>query len=196
MDWKNILISIGMLLLLIVLFSLLRFLKQRKILKFMQTQSFSKLEKELDSITTRMLIKPYHRENIRLNIYLMERDKKKINEQFERLYPIFKKPLQNQEFLTKMFQHYLFEYDEKRCKKLLNAMQESIQQTSILHETQMLFQIFFENSFAYIDELKQRMKTMENEQKAMCAYYISLQYENKKDEYHAQKYREFSKHLF
>lgn len=185
-----------MLLLLIVLFSLLRFLKQRKILKFMQTQSFSKLEKELDSITTRMLIKPYHRENIRLNIYLMERDKKKINEQFERLYPIFKKPLQNQEFLTKMFQHYLFEYDEKRCKKLLNAMQESIQQTSILHETQMLFQIFFENSFAYIDELKQRMKTMENEQKAMCAYYISLQYENKKDEYHAQKYREFSKHLF
>ena len=60
----------------------------------------------------------------------------------------------------------------------------------------MLFQIFFENSSAYINELKQKMETMENEQKAMCAYYISLQYENKKDEYHAQKYRELSKRLF
>ncbi len=196
MENKNILISIGILLLLIAVFSILRYLKQRKIFRFIQTQNFSELEKELDSITTRMLIKPYNRENIRLNMYLMERDKKKINEQFERLYPILKKPLQNQEFLTKMFQHYLFEQDEKRCKKLLGTIQESIQQASILHEAQMLFQIFFENSSAYINELKQKMETMENEQKAMCAYYISLQYENKKDEYHAQKYRELSKHLF
>lgn len=181
MEDKNILISIGILLLLIAVFSILRYLKQRKIFRFIQTQNFSELEKELDSITTRMLIKPYNRENIRLNMYLMERDKKKINEQFERLYPILKKPLQNQEFLTKMFQHYLFEQDEKRCKKLLGTIQESIQQASILHEAQMLFQIFFENSSAYINELKQKMETMENEQKAMCAYYISLQYENKKE---------------
>lgn len=196
MNNNNILTSIGILLLLIVLFSILRYLKQKSILRRIQTQNFSKLEEELDSITTRMLIKPYNCENIRLNLYLMKRDKKKINKQFERLYPILKNPLQNQEFLTKMFQHYLFEQDEKRCKKLLDAIQESIQQASILHETQMLFQIFFEDSFAYIDEMKQKMKEMKDEQKAMCAYYISLQYENKKDEYHAQKYRELSKQLF
>lgn len=196
MNNNNILTSIGILLLLIVLFSILRYLKQKSILRRIQTQNFSKLEEELDSITTRMLIKPYNRENIRLNLYLMKRDKKKINKQFERLYPILKNPLQNQEFLTKMFQHYLFEQDEKRCKKLLDAIQESIQQASILHETQTLFQIFFEDSFAYIDEMKQKMKEMKDEQKAMCAYYISLQYENKKDEYHAQKYRELSKQLF
>ena len=135
MEDKNILISIGILLLLIAVFSILRYLKQRKIFRFIQTQNFSELEKELDSITTRMLIKPYNRENIRLNMYLMERDKKKINEQFERLYPILKKPLQNQEFLTKMFQHYLFEQDEKRCKKTIRYYsRKSIQQASILHK--------------------------------------------------------------
>lgn len=192
---KRILGNIGILIILFIILVLIRKQKKNKILRLIKEQNFMKLEAEIDKGSTRMLIPAYNRETIRLNSYLMQKDKKKIDRQFERLWPVRKNDLQNQDFLVKTFQHYLFEEDRQRCRKILEEMRKSISRKSVIHDADMLYNIFFEQKYDYIEEWKARMETLPNEQKVMCAYYISMQYKNKKDYEQAEKYEQLAKKL-
>lgn len=66
----------GLLVLIFIIF-VLRQIKKYKIWRLIQAERYQSLEKELDKTSTRMLIKAYNRENLKLNCYLLQRDKKR-----------------------------------------------------------------------------------------------------------------------
>ncbi|MDX8417317.1 hypothetical protein [Absicoccus intestinalis] len=181
------------LLVLIFLIFVLRQIKKHKIWRLIQTEQYQRLEKELDKTSTRMLIKAYNRENLKLNCYLMQRNKDKINGQYHKMRDIHKKPLDDQEFLTKMFNYYLQDNNKNECKNIISAMEKHLTNKTIINESKMLFNIIFNKSSAYIDLFIDQMKNMKDEQKGIACYYLSIQYKNKGEVENQQKYEKLSK---
>lgn len=106
---------------------------------------------------------------------------------------IHKIPLDDQEFLTKMFNFYLQDNNKNECKKIISEMEKRMSNKRILNESKMLFDIIFEKSSAYIDLLIDQMKNMKDEQKGIACYYLSIQYRNKGDGENQKKYEKLSK---
>ena len=123
----------------------------------------------------------------------MEKDKKKINKQYEKMLPIHKSEKNNQEFLIKMFNYYLLGENEKKCKQLLSVIKESIRQEEIVKETEMLYHIFFEGCSDYIAPLVHQLDNLKDEQKGMAAYYIAVQYRNLGNKSKQEEYETLSK---
>lgn len=189
-------VSLIIVILLIVIIEILRILKKKKILSLIKKQELDSLENELNKITTRMLVPSYNRENLLLNCYLMQKNNEKINIQFEKLWNVSKKDIHNQEFLTKMFNHYAFSGNKKQSKRILDEIKRKINKPNIVYEAEMIYEIFFKKSSKYIDDLKEKMNVMENEQKGMAAYFISVQYRNMNNVKKVEEYEQISKQYF
>ncbi len=189
----EIICSLVTLIVIIFFISLLRYFVKKKIMLLIQKQDIEELLMEIDKNITKMLVPAYSREGIRLSAYLMQNDSQKIEEQFRKMWEVPAKPLQRQDFLVKMFNYYIFLPNQEKSKMMLEAIKKEIRCKETVQQAQMLYNIFFKNSYAYINELEKNMEFYTKEQKAMAYYYISMQYKNMNNMEKANEYKEKSK---
>ena len=176
---------------LVTLYFLLSFHKQKQLLQLLNQKSFEKLHREFSSFWTRILMPKYNLEYIKLNCYLMERNKNQIDAQFEKLFPLKKSSRQQEDLLRKSFEYYLETENKKQCEKILDLMDT----LDIKQEAQMMFDILLNKKADYIDFLLEKAENCTGENKAVCYTLVAQQYANINDKDSEQKYQTLAKNI-
>ena len=176
---------------LVILYFLLSFHKQKQLLQLLNQKSFEKLHREFSSFWTRILMPKYNLEYIKLNCYLMERNKNQIDAQFEKLFPLKKSSRQQEDLLRKSFEYYLETENKKQCEKILDLMDT----LDIKQEAQMMFDILLDKKADYIDFLLEKAENCIGENKAVCYTLVAQQYANINDKDSERKYQTLAKNV-
>ena len=176
---------------LVILYFLLSFHKQKQLLQLLNQKSFEKLHHEFSSFWTRILMPKYNLEYIKLNCYLMERNKNQIDAQFEKLFPLKKSSRQQEDLLRKSFEYYLETENKMQCEKILDLMDH----LDIKQEAQMMFDILLDKKADYIDFLLEKTENCTGENKAVCYTLVAQQYANISDKDSKRKYQTLAKNV-
>ena len=165
--------------------------KQMKLIQLVQNEKYKEVEKELDSFSTKMLILPFNREFLRLNVYLLQQDEDLIKKQFDRMLSFKMSAQQKKEVLVRGFEYFLNKEDQKMSSKFLKDIKETEDEELIVH-SQMMYDILLLKKTNYIDVLKGKIKSDNAMVNGMYALLISKQYGYLNDYENEKKYLDIS----
>lgn len=159
---------------------------QNNLIDLLKNQKVDALEQKLDQKLTKIIVPKFMQENLRLNMYLIRYDKRKIEAQFDRLIQMKKNKNQTDEVLQKAFSYYLEQKNKKKCQSVLDQMNTS---STIYSEAKMMYDILLDHKSDYIDLLIKKAENAQNEAKASYYTLVAIQYENIQDEKKAEEYK-------
>lgn len=159
---------------------------QNNLIDLLKNQKVDALEQKLDQKLTKIIVPKFMQENLRLNMYLIRYDKRKIEAQFDRLIQMKKNKNQTDEVLQKAFSYYLEQKNKKKCQSVLDQMDTS---STIYSEAKMMYDILLDHKSDYIDLLIKKAENAQNEAKASYYTLVAIQYENIQDEKKAEEYK-------
>lgn len=175
-----------------------RFLQAKKQYEFstlLQNKDFDLLEKKLNSFSSKALFPRYTLESIRLQIYLVQDQKKKIDQQYRVVIESAATKKQKKEILSNAFERYVFLSDAPKSRNLLEKIKK-LEDESLVQRCQMLYDIFIEKSTNYIKPLEDKFSQLEGSEKMISAYLLSIQYSHMNNKKKAEYYAELSKQFF
>lgn len=175
-----------------------RFLQAKKQYEFstlLQNKDFDLLEKKLNSFSSKALFPRYMLESVRLQIYLVQDQKKKIDQQYRVVIESATTKKQKKEILSNAFEHYVFLSDAPKSRNLLEKIKK-LEDESLIQRCQMLYDIFIEKSTNYIKPLEDKFSQLEGSEKMISAYLLSIQYSHLNNKKKAEYYAELSKQFF
>ena len=175
-----------------------RFLQAKKQYEFstlLQNKDFDLLEKKLNSFSSKALFPRYMLESVRLQIYLVQDQKKKIDQQYRMVIESATTKKQKKEILSNAFEHYVFLSDAPKSRNLLEKIKK-LEDESLIQRCQMLYDIFIEKSTNYIKPLEDKFSQLEGSEKMISAYLLSIQYSHLNNKKKAEYYAELSKQFF
>lgn len=175
-----------------------RFLQAKKQYEFstlLQNKDFDLLEKKLNSFSSKALFPRYMLESVRLQIYLVQDQKKKIDQQYRVVIESATTKKQKKEILSNAFEHYVFLSDAPKSRNLLEKIKK-LEDESLIQRCQMLYDIFIEKSTNYIKPLEDKFLQLEGSEKMISAYLLSIQYSHLNNKKKAEYYAELSKQFF
>lgn len=166
--------------------------KSKKILMHLRSGNYEEAEAELNKASTKFFLSQFERESIRYNVYWMQQDNKKIEQQLDYMFTLKLNKFQKKSVLTLAFNYYVNKRNKKKSKKYLHEI-KSYLDDSLIEHCQMMYDILISKQSNYIDVLKKQLLVGDNSDKSMTAYLIALQYENLKDTENQIKYQDLSK---
>lgn len=167
-----------------------------QIISAVQNQDMDEVERITKKASTRYLIPPFNLEYLKLNAYILEGNKRKINDQFDLLIKNMRKnKAQTEDVTMKAFNYYVGMEDKHRTKELLEKI-DTFTNVRMQEEAHMMYDIFIQKGFNYIEQMEEDLKNMNDAQKAINEYLLSVQYANKGDKEKAKEYEDLSrKHM-
>lgn len=184
---------------LLVVFVGSRVMRKKVMMKMItaaQNQNFEEMEAIANKTSTRMLIPPFNLEYLKLNALILEGNKRKINDQFDLLLKNMRKnKAQTEDVTMKAFNYYVGMEDKHRTKELL-AQIDTFTNVRMKEEAHIMYDIFVMKQCNYIEKMEAELEGMNDAQKAINEYLLSVQYTNKGDKEKAKEYEELSrKHM-
>lgn len=166
--------------------------RMTKLVSLIQTGKLDEFMVLIDSKSTRFLFPGYNVEYLKLNAVIIEGNKRKINDQFDKMleYRLGKK--QDEDLTMKAFNYYLGLEDKHRTKNLLERMQK-FNNVRLKEEAQIMYDIFIAKESKYIEQMLEQLKDQNEEQASITEYLLSIQYANAKDKVKAKEYEELYK---
>lgn len=178
---------------------LLRRLYLKKLFSKLEQKEIEGLNLLLDSTLCKLLFRPFNREFLRLNGYLMNNDFEHIDSQF--IFLIHKmqlNPDQSLSVLNKAFNYYLSKRDVKHTNKVLKEMKKRQISDSEFKKNMMLYEIILEKKTNYIDEISKIIEKIEDSNEksnefmkyrlSVLQYLMGLQYSYLHDTENMNKY--------
>lgn len=173
-------------------------LKNRKQYWFahlLNTKSYEEMEKGLNAFSSKALFPRYELECYRLQMYLVQNNLKKVDEQYQVTIESAVTKKQKIEIYTNAFEHYVMLADKSKSLELKNKLKE-FNDESLNARCQMLYDIFVNKKSKYIDQLEKNFDKLQDSEKMLSAYLLSVQYTNKGDTKKADYYSNLSKDFF
>ncbi len=176
-----VLIAITLFLSFILPFALRRIYYQKLFLNLEQ-KKIDELNLLLDSILCKLLFRPFNREFLRLNGYLINDDSKHIDQQFHLLINEMQlNQKQSLSVLNKAFNYYLSKKDRKHTREVLDELKKNQISKNELKNKEMLYDIIVEKKATYVNEIlkmiEEQLKSSANLSNGAIKYRISvLQY--------------------
>ncbi|MBQ0035432.1 MAG: hypothetical protein KBT35_00770 [Firmicutes bacterium] len=187
MQYKGIITLVGIVILLIP------FIVRKKVQEYRLKQISELLYKKqydevlilLSQFSTRMVLLPYNREYIKLNIYFLQKDRNRVINQIDYIdKSVMKNKKQRIEFYNKAFSFFVSEKDEEKCLYYLNKLNK-LTNSKGDSEYDIIYSIQIKKDDKYLDLLLERIKQCDSQlDKNKIIYYKSLLlqvYENKND---------------
>lgn len=175
-----------------------RSLKTRKqywFAELLNTKSYDEMEKGLDTFSSKALFPRYELECYRLQMYLVQNNQKKVDEQYNTVIESAVTKKQKKEITINAFEHYVMLADKSKSLNLLKKI-EKFEDDSLRRRCQMLYDIFINKEAKYIDQLEKNFETLQGSEKMLSAYLLSVQYANKGNKKKADYYNNLSKEFF
>lgn len=165
-----------------ILFS--RFMKQhllKQCLNDLKKQQFKEYDEKLNSLLYRYFFPTFNREYMRLNGFVFEGDKQKVEDQFDNLLSMRMGKNQEKDIVSKAFYYYIDDSNKRMSKKLLERLKLIVDQASI-QEYQIIYDVVIEKSTSYIEVMEQALldSSISASSRGMFHYMIGLQYSNLK----------------
>ncbi|MCI6380729.1 MAG: hypothetical protein SO150_07145 [Faecalicoccus sp.] len=128
-------------------------------------------------------------------MYLVQNNSKKVDEQYQVTIESAVTKKQKIEIYTNAFEHYVMLADKSKSLELKNKLKE-FNDESLNARCQMLYDIFVNKKSKYIDQLEKNFDKLQDSEKMLSAYLLSVQYTNKGDTKKADYYSNLSKDFF
>lgn len=175
-------VLIIILIVVLIIYLVLIFLKrmfQKRLYQFLEERDFNSFDKTVNSILIKWMFLPYNLEYLKLNRYLLEDDKEKVDSQFDVLLRTAKKS-QKQDIFLKAFEYYSFERNKTKAKRYYNEL-KTINDGNLSKYVDLLYDVLVLNKTNHIEELEKDFDSLEVEQKQFYAQLLWKQYKSLKN---------------
>lgn len=143
--------------------------------------------KYVDSLLARVLMPIYTREVLKFNVYIQKESDHDITNQFNRMMKLGLTSNQLKEILVRGFNYFCIHRQDKRCKKILAKMREVLDEREY-PQYRRHYEILFNGSTEYINELEREIKTFQGMKKGYLEYLLAKSYQAKKEQKNYLKY--------
>lgn len=182
----------------LVMFTVVNTLKTtmyRKMVGYLENGDYSTFYNEIDKKSTKFLFPKSSILDLKLNAALVQKKKKESTQLLEEICAMPLTISQKETYYMKAFNFFVGINDEKNCKKYLNLINE-LSNDRIKYEANRVYNIFILKNDKYLKDLLDELETMEDREKGVNEYLISVIYKNKKDTENQKKYEDLSKKHF
>lgn len=182
----------------LVMFTVVNTLKTtmyRKMVGYLENGDYSTFYNEIDKKSTKFLFPKSSILDLKLNAALVQKKKKESTQLLEEICAMPLTVSQKETYYMKAFNFFVGINDEKNCKKYLNLINE-LPNDRIKYEAERVYNIFILKNDKYLKDLLDELETMEDREKGVSEYLISVIYKNKKDTENQKKYEDLSKKHF
>lgn len=182
----------------LVMFTVVNTLKTtmyRKMVGYLENGDYTSFYNEIEKKSTKFLFPKSSILDLKLNAALVQKKKKESTQLLEEICAMPLTVSQRETYYMKAFNFFVGINDEKNCKKYLKLINE-LSNDRIKYEANRVYDIFILKNDRYLKELLDELDTMEDREKGVNEYLISVIYKNKKDTENQKKYEELSKEHF
>lgn len=182
----------------LVMFTVVNTLKTtmyRKMVGYLESGDYTSFYNEINKKSTKFLFPKSSILDLKLNAALVQKKKKESTQLLEEICAMPLTISQKETYYMKAFNFFVGINDEKNCKKYLNLINE-LPNDRMKYEANRVYNIFILKNDKYLKDLLDELDTMEDREKGVNEYLISIIYKNKKDTENQKKYEELSKQHF
>ena len=182
----------------VVMIALISTLKKsmvKKLIHYLEESEFESFYKDIDSTKTKLLLPKMSILDMKLNAEIVQQNKNNIDALFDEICSLPLTPSQKEHYYMKAFNYYVSLSDKKHTKKYIHLINELPNERMKL-EANRVHNIYILKNDKDLRSLLVELKDMDDEQKGVNEYLISLIYKNKNDMENAKKYEELSKQHF
>lgn len=187
-----VIIAIVISVVLVVVNQFIKVRKQNKLVSSLQNGNYDEFFNTVDSFGTRFLIPRYNLEYLKLNAYILQGKEKEIEKQFDDLLAARKNKAQKEDITMKAFNYYVGLENKEKCTELINEI-KTFTNERMVQEATIIYDIFILKLGNHIEEIQEMMEGLEDAQKGVNEYLLSVQYTNIGDKENAKKYEKLSK---
>ena len=175
----NLLIIVFVVLTLIVMFMFTygKRVQMDRLSILLDCKDWEQFDKVADSFLTKALVKHFDLESIKLNSYIMRKDTKKIDEQFDLLSKASKSDIKDINITVRGFEYYVYEKNRNKAAEYLSHL-EKVADKSVTSFCKREYDILIDGATNYIPQLEKEIKESGGQKKYVLAYLLKLSYEN------------------
>lgn len=162
---------------------------KNKLIAFLENKDFDSFYNLLGTTKAQVVLPPYNIEYMKLNGYMMQNRKKEIDHQFTLLLRAKKNKQQTQDLLQRGLQYYIDRKDSRKCHLFLDEM-KNVMGTQVMKEATYMVDILVDGKSCFIEEMKEKLNSVSENQKPVYYYLIQKQYENCHDMKNAKLYED------
>ena len=182
----------------LVMFTIINTLKTRtykNLVSYLQQGKIKEFNQKIDSRSVKLLFPKSSLLDLKFNAAIVEQDKKAAIKYLEELCEMPLTTSQKEYYYMKAFNFFIGLKDKKNSKKYLDLINE-LPNDRMKAEANRVYNIYILKNDKYLKELLEELENMEDRQKGVNEYLISIIYKNKHDLENAKKYEELSKKHF
>lgn len=190
--WKSILFAIIVVACGVLVTYFLKKNRMNKLIALMQSGNKEEFMKVANSKTTAFLFPRFNIEYLKLSYYILEGNKRKVNETFDFLLSMKLPKKQKQDVTMRAFNYYVDLNDKDRTKKLLETI-NTFDNAKMKQEATMVYDIFIMKRGNHIEEVLEQMEYTPEEAQGVNEYLLYVQYKNIGDKENEKKYEKLYK---
>lgn len=192
---KTIAIIIVVAIVMMFLISTLKKSTYKRLVNYLENGDFTSFYKEIDSKKVKMLLNNLNIIDMKLNAAIVQQNKQETNRLFDEVIKLPLTSSQKEHYYMKAFNYYVGLMEKKKAKKYIDLINTTSNERMKL-EANRVYNIYILKNDKDLRSLLLELKDLEDSQKGVNEYLISLIYKNKGDLENAAKYEELSKEHF
>ncbi len=146
----------------------------------------------LDKKITKFLFPAAYLDSLRLNEAMIRNDVNEIDRLLEKLNKIKLSEKDKEKIYTQAYNYYLSVKSYKKCGIWHDKIME-LKNDRLINEIDKSYNIYVEKGYKYLDEMLSELEYMEENNRGINEFLISLMYKNKGDKQNAAKYEKLSR---
>ena len=180
------------LIVIVFLLKMVRKLLYNKLIALLQDGEFETFYKKTDTVLYRLLISKIDLLFLKLKAYFLEQNKKRILLYLNEIEPLLITNMQKEKVYIDAFNYFISIEDKNNSKKYLNKINE-LDNPRMKIEVNRVYNIYIRKSDEDLKNLLEECMELEEENRAVHEYLISIIYKNKNDRKNQQKYEDLSR---
>lgn len=182
----------------LVMFTVINTIKTtmyRKMVTYLETGNYDQFYKDIDKTFTKLIFPKSSILDLKLNAALVQQKKKEATTLLEQICSMPLSMSQKENYYMKAFNFYVGVEDAKNSKKYLNLINE-LPNERMKFEANRVYNVFILKNDNDLKDMLEEIENMEDREKGVNEYMISVIYKNKKDRENQKKYAELSRQHF
>ena len=180
---------VGIVFILFIIYFIAQNTIKGKLVLAYQKKDYETYYKLLDSTIAKISIPAYNLEYMRLNGFIEEGRSEQVDSQLALLFKARKNKEQIENLIQISLQYYVNLQDSSKCHKLLDYMTSCQMDEQILNEATYVVDILVDQKTNHIDELEDKLRTVDEKQKQVYYYLLQVQYEHVNNIAKANEYK-------
>lgn len=182
----------------LVMFTVINTLKTKnyqKLVSYLETGDYDLFHQKINQPLIQFLFPKSSLLDLKFNAALIQQNKKEATQYLEALCAMPLTASQKENYYMKAFNFFIGIKDKKNSKKYLDLINEGSNDRMKV-EANRVYNIYILKNDKDLEDLLDEIENMEDQQKGVNEFLISLIYKNKKDTVNAKKYEDLSKEHF